>query len=131
MCCKICFRTKICYKTLCETSHRKLVLVPVFMYLHHPSSMESVVKDRIQGRGYHYSIPNACRLRAASKNTLGIFFSKVMRAKDEWTYSFGRFRVFEGYDFRNLISDQCASVLTMLQYTTAPYMIQKRIVEYE
>ena len=22
MCCKICFRTKICYKTLCETSHR-------------------------------------------------------------------------------------------------------------
>ena len=21
MCCKICFRTKICYKTLCETSY--------------------------------------------------------------------------------------------------------------
>ena len=51
--------------------------------------------------------------------------------KDEWTYSFGRFRVFEGYDFRNKISDQCASVLTMLQYTSAPYKIQKRIVEYE
>ena len=24
MCCKICFRTRICYKTLCETSHRTL-----------------------------------------------------------------------------------------------------------
>ena len=38
------------------------------MYLHHPSSMGSVVEDRVQGRRYHYSIPNACRLRAASKN---------------------------------------------------------------
>ena len=35
-----------------------------------------------------------------------------------------------GY-LRVAIFDQCASVLTMLQYTTAPYMIQKRIVEYE
>ena len=28
MCCKICFRTKICYKTLCETSHRSTTVLP-------------------------------------------------------------------------------------------------------
>ena len=33
MCCKICFRTKICYKTLCETSHWRIRLnmTPLFV----------------------------------------------------------------------------------------------------